>query len=104
VRRVANAWMAACSCGCDIHLMRAPEALRCRSQAADVRPDWSQHTKAAGTRRGSSSLDRTRRGGSQAGLAAPHGPTIQTRVDISGGQTATVIKTANNVMVSVIAV
>jgi hypothetical protein len=33
-----------------------------------------------------------------------HGPAIETRVDISGGQTATVIETANNVIVSVIAV
>jgi hypothetical protein len=37
-------------------------------------------------------------------IAAPHGPTIQTRADISGGETATVITTANNEMVSVIAV
>jgi hypothetical protein len=36
--------------------------------------------------------------------SGPHGPTIQTRVDINGGETATVIETANNAMVSVIAV
>jgi hypothetical protein len=33
-----------------------------------------------------------------------HGATIQTSVDISGGQRATVVKTAKETMVSVIAV
>ena len=83
---------------------RTPIALRAwLIIGADVRPDRSQHTKAQDPR-GSSSLDVMRRAHSQAGLAAPHGAAIQTSVDISGGQTATVVKTANDMMVSVIAV